>query len=57
MDRKSGDIDNRNYPTSERRREIDKKKIKVTRHFMGDRDLSTLMFGIALQQANRDFNL
>ena len=46
-----------NYPTSQRKCEIGGKRFLVIRHFVGDKDLSTLMAGIAAQRANREMGI
>lgn len=46
-----------NYPTSQRRCEINGKRFLITRHFEGDQDLSTLMTEIAISRANREMGL
>ncbi len=45
------------YPTSQRRCEIDGKRFLITRHFEGNRDLSALMTEIAISRANREMGL
>ena len=46
-----------NYPTSQRKCEIGGKRFLVIRHFVGDKDLSTLMTGIAAQRASREMGV
>ncbi|MDE7329765.1 MAG: hypothetical protein K2N30_01535 [Clostridia bacterium] len=46
-----------NYPSSQRRCEIKGKRFLITRHFVGDRDLSALMAEIAISRANREMGL
>lgn len=45
------------YPTSQRRCEIKGKRFLITRHFVGNQDLSTLMTEIAISRANREMGL
>ena len=45
------------YPISERKSEMDGKQFLIIRHFIGDKDLSALMMGIAVQRANREMGL
>ena len=46
-----------NYPTSQRRCEINGKRFLVTRYFEGDKDLGTIMSEIAISRANREMGL
>ena len=46
-----------NHPTSQRRCEINGKRFLISRHFEGDKDLSTLMTEIAISRANREMGL
>lgn len=46
-----------NHPTSQRRCEINGKRFLITRHFEGDKDLTTLMTEIAISRANREMGL
>lgn len=46
-----------NYPTSKRKCVIDGKRFIITRHFVGEKDLSTLMAEIAVSRANREMGL
>lgn len=46
-----------NYPTSQRKCVIDGKRFVVTRHFKGDKSLSTIMTEIAINRANREMGL
>lgn len=45
------------YPTSQRRCEIDGKRFIVTRHFVGDKDLSSLLMELAVNRANKEMGL
>lgn len=51
------DTQKNSYPTSERKCEIDKKRYKITRHFMGDKPLSAIMTEIAIGRVNREMGL
>ena len=43
-----------NAPVSERQTKMDGKQFLIIRHFVGDRDLTTLMVGLAADRANRE---
>ena len=45
------------YPTSQRRCEIHGKRFLITRHFEGDKDLTTIMTEIAIRRADREMGL
>ena len=45
------------YPTSQRRCEINGKRFIITRHFAGDKDLTTLMTELAIRRADREMGL
>ena len=57
--KESKDIKNQadDYPTSQRRCEINGKRFLITRHFEGDKDVTTLMTEIAISRANREMGL
>ena len=48
---------NVNFPTSRRKSEIDGKRFLVIRHFVGDKDLSSLLIGLAERRAGREIGL
>ncbi len=54
--KKTDNEDNRkeNYHVSRRRCEINGKRFSITRHFEGDRDLSTVMAEIAVSRADSE---
>ena len=45
------------FPTSRRKSEIDGKRFLVIRHFIGDKDLSSLLVGLAERRASREMGL
>ena len=45
------------FPTSRRKSEIDGKRFLVIRHFVGDKDLSSLLIGLAERRAGREMGL
>ena len=45
------------YPTSQRRCEINGKIFLIIRHFESNQDLSTLMTEIAINRANREMGI
>lgn len=45
------------YPTSQRRCVIDGKRFIVTRQFVGDKDLGSLLMELAINRANKEMGL
>lgn len=58
-DKRTADIKTQkeNVPTSQRRCEINGKRFIITRHFAGDKDLTTLMTELAIRRADREMGL
>ena len=48
---------NENFLSSRRKSEIDGKRFLVIRHFVGDKDLSSLLIGFAERRAGREMGL
>ncbi len=45
------------YPTSQRRCVINGKRFIVTRHFVGDKDLGSLLMELAVNRANKEMGI
>ncbi len=45
------------YPTSQRRCVIDGKRFIVTRQFVGEKDLGSLLMELAINRANKEMGL